>query len=395
MGGIRKAVQTLIKSKFLASTRKPLETGAKHDSGIQLGPNGLDLLKNLEARALEDMNNSSKNCFGHVVTESCPPERHLQHILDQGLLDELRMDANPSVMFNVSFKSESRRDGEQVLFKLEETVNGDQKETLDFDSSPNVLRTYAFFHETNWKYLYQDLLRVRRIFWKGFLSVPWCAKQEQKRPTKPDRQASLSWSPEPDKTSSFQLDHPLVVEHMEMIPDFAPDLRAVQIDSDLSCGSVVLLLDSIRQRTFLKSSRLSLHPEIAPIQVSVMIGSPNPSQDLIDLKTFVTDLLVQEGLQVFNDATGFEVPDLLGIPFIVVMSEKSLEDGVLLIRDRETCWFEQIHLAHCTRKLVKEFQGREVPDTWTKVKSELGIETTAPPKPTNKRKTSTKKQEKN
>jgi hypothetical protein len=45
----------------------------------------------------------------------------------------------------------------------------------------------------------------------------------------------------------------------------------------------------------------------------------------------------------------------------------ALENGIVKIRDRETAWFEEIHAAHLTQRMVKVFQDRNVEDTWTKI----------------------------
>lgn len=50
---------------------------------------------------------------------------------------------------------------------------------------------------------------------------------------------------------------------------------------------------------------------------------------------------------------------------------QTLKNGIVDLRDRESCWFEQIHVAHLTRRFVHIYQKRDIPDTWTQIKDML------------------------
>ena len=77
--------------------------------------------------------------------------------------------------------------------------------------------------------------------------------------------------------------------------------------------------------------------------------------------------------RVFDLDETYEAADLLGIPFVVIVDPVSVENGIVRIRDRETCWFEQIHASRLTQRMVKIFQDRFVEDTWTKIMSEKKV----------------------
>jgi len=96
------------------------------------------------------------------------------------------------------------------------------------------------------------------------------------------------------------------------------------------------------------------------------------SEEVQDLQRFLTGLSLEQGISVFDDeVVDYDKADLYGIPYLVIINEDSLRNGVVLLRDRETCWFEEIHVAFLTRRLVHVFQKRDVEDTWSAVKREV------------------------
>ena len=121
--------------------------------------------------------------------------------------------------------------------------------------------------------------------------------------------------------------------------------------------------------------RLALHKGVAPFQTSVMAVTPDPpSPDLLDLREMVTLLAREKGITVCNEeADSFAAADALGIPHVVVLDEESLSRGVVRFRDRETCCFEEIHLAFVAKRLVHTFKGEILPqNTWEEMQGEDG-----------------------
>ena len=82
---------------------------------------------------------------------------------------------------------------------------------------------------------------------------------------------------------------------------------------------------------------------------------------------------MEQGLTVKMDLENFSEADNLGIPYSIILKESSLTDGVVQIRDRETDWFEQIHVNFVVQKLAKWCLGKDVEDTLNKLKKELGL----------------------
>ena len=98
-----------------------------------------------------------------------------------------------------------------------------------------------------------------------------------------------------------------------------------------------------------------------------------PSQDLLDLKELVTLLAQEKGIAVYNEADSFGAADALGIPHVVVLDDESLSRGVVRFRDRETCCFEEVHLALVAKRLVHIFKGEILPhNTWEEMQGQEG-----------------------
>ena len=83
--------------------------------------------------------------------------------------------------------------------------------------------------------------------------------------------------------------------------------------------------------------------------------------DLEDFRTYLTDILQKRGLSVWDCAGAeyaYESSDGAGVPFLVIVNEGTLLDGIVNVRDRETTWFEQVHAAHLANKLHNAFKNR-------------------------------------
>ena len=59
--------------------------------------------------------------------------------------------------------------------------------------------------------------------------------------------------------------------------------------------------------------------DLAPYQVSFFNTETNPSEDLKDLKLFLTSLALEEDIKVHSDVKDFNGADDLGIPYVVLL----------------------------------------------------------------------------
>ena len=114
----------------------------------------------------------------------------------------------------------------------------------------------------------------------------------------------------------------------------------------------------------------ALHTHLVPFQVA-FITSSQTNDDLKDLRQFFHELCSEEKLRVSHEVQDFDSADKLGIPFLVILKEDTLNNGIALIRDRETCWFEEIHVANIVRRLVHIYHERETKNTWAKLQDQI------------------------
>ncbi len=148
-------------------------------------------------------------------------------------------------------------------------------------------------------------------------------------------------------------------------------LRVAETTTYPGRATLALMLDSVRKRLHLDSSRLALHKHVAPFQTAVVIEGEE-TEELHLMRDLILLLAEEKGIAVSREVISFESADALGIPYAVVVGDQSLELGVVRIRDRESCWFEEVHLAHVAKRLAHIYQGRIVPDTWEEMQAEEG-----------------------
>ncbi len=109
-----------------------------------------------------------------------------------------------------------------------------------------------------------------------------------------------------------------------------------------------------------------------PFECGFLCAETPPSQDLRLLAQFLSDLAADEGVELVpKQLQSLEQADLLGVPLVAIVSEKSLASGVVHLRDRETCWYEEVHVAHLARRLAAAFGKGEAEDSLNKVEKQL------------------------
>ena len=214
---------------------------------------------------------------------------------------------------------------------------------------------------------YQGYLRSRRQFWKQFMFNP--GKISVKESSEKDSAIVNMDLEEYDEEIP-----PIELERIQTTNHFAKEDSSRVFISYLSsqAGLMAVLLDSFRIRQFCKTPRLALNSKIAPIEVGIMLSSSD--EKVKDLGRYLELNLTNEKINVlFGDK--LETFDDLGIPFVLMIDKNSLDQGVIEIRDRETTWKEQIHLAHVVPRMVKVFQHKEIPDTLTSVRQKYKLTT--------------------
>lgn len=230
--------------------------------------------------------------------------------------------------------------------------------TLSFtEKSQQHLTTYSFITEgEKWKFPYQDFIRSRRKWWKQLhfnrSSVEF--SQEDATSEKPKTAMSTVF-----EDQDYNLASGIPLESSAVI-GVERGMRIIESKCYIDRGCVALLLDAVRKRLFLESTRLAIHSGLAPIQTNIVIAEENVSKDLSDLKRYLILLLRGKNILVDDKVNNYAHADLIGVPFVIVLNNKSLENGVVLLRDRETAWFEEIHVYHVVARMVNIYQHREL-----------------------------------
>ena len=107
---------------------------------------------------------------------------------------------------------------------------------------------------------------------------------------------------------------------------------------------------------------LKLHRKFAPIQACVIVD-PEMQHDVQEILNSLLTTFHREKIRFdFSDCSSvnkiFEENDMKGIPFSIILSDSSVSDGVVHVRDRNTHFIEPMNLKNVLRflKLNLHFQ---------------------------------------
>ncbi|KAL8597650.1 hypothetical protein ACOMHN_031585 [Nucella lapillus] len=239
--------------------------------------------------------------------------------------------------------------------------------------------------------VYDYWLRTRLRWWRHFCSNP--SKLNSSKPTQKDQ------TPEESTEIAITYDFPWGTEPIERISNLGDaSLRDMEATSGVShqgkyhrkmfhphlleCKSSlelcmsVFLTDSYREQELKKkgTSRnhkqfhlmLQLHPLLSPYQVS-MSATGSRSSEVRVLIDHVAKELREAGISVLNvpansasmDAQ-YKRNDELGVPYTVVMSDQTLDTGILSVRDRDTRLKQQQHVSKLQSLLSKSARAQDL-----------------------------------
>ena len=91
------------------------------------------------------------------------------------------------------------------------------------------------------------------------------------------------------------------------------------------------------------TTRLSLPMKIAPIPLGLLVdeksgSSDETSQTLQDLARYVECLLSSENIEILKQ-NDYQTFDDLGVPYVIVIDESSLDKGVIKVRKSQKPFF--------------------------------------------------------
>ncbi|KAG5684598.1 hypothetical protein PVAND_013823 [Polypedilum vanderplanki] len=145
----------------------------------------------------------------------------------------------------------------------------------------------------------------------------------------------------------------------EIIPD------VIKTVVDLQTASMAFLFDALS----LTDYYTAFHRRIAPFQLSIIPnGSRENAKKLDDLARYIELLIIESEpkIKVLNDLKTRNYDesefikqcsfhDKMGIPYNILIDERSLDEGFLKLRNRNTTLSEKIHLSDVTNYLIKIF----------------------------------------
>ena len=255
-----------------------------------------------------------------------------------------------------------------------------QKAEKKFVKTKNMIHSWEILKDVNNDaFAYQEYFRRRRIFWKKIMFNQDHLITNELEGSKAKITANLK---DLRVQGESQNEDVIEIETLEMLEeDYGlKNCKIFHSVLDPNAGTMAVLMDAtMRFRQFCQTSRLSLPMKIAPIPLGILVrvGKRNENDEinetLLDLARFIEHLLTMEKIDVLKNYD-YQTFDDLGVPYVIVIDETCLDNGIIKIRDRETDWYEQIHLAHLAQRMVKTFQDREIPDAYKLVKKKYNQE---------------------
>ena len=392
MNNISKSVGHLVRGNFLRSKN----TSGKDPTSalsLTLAESGFIMRENLLEKLIVDIQQQPVICTSHTITTDFYKNAQNAFALlikQKNVLNENSISwnetKNPFILLPVPVttkyeelfvhvaphvelepKLDGKKDTEQTKTKYSIRVSNARKEEINV--STFLFYSLLPYHSERgkWTFAYQDLLRTRRKWWKKYFFNPSSVEvTETDAPTEAPK-ALIAANFE---GQNFDLSNHLTLETIRMLDkDEVPELtlesetkgskstklrdnfKVVETCCHISNGCTSLLLDSVRKRLFLDSTRLALDRELAPYKVALCCAESLSTEDEIIemgmLKSYLQQLLEKHNIKVFDYKTiknvqhqkkffnDYEAADAFGVPHLIVITSDSLKDGVVNIRDRE------------------------------------------------------------
>nr|XP_015914307.2 DNA polymerase subunit gamma-2, mitochondrial isoform X2 [Parasteatoda tepidariorum] len=219
--------------------------------------------------------------------------------------------------------------------------------------------------------------KQRYLWWRKFSSIPSkFSMSEVKNIEKDIQQLSLlhefPWGHEPLESithyesrcveSLFQ--DFCKTNKLKFNPDSTPSLIVCETKLDLAVLAYLSNSYAERWRKGKLKNILHLHFKIVPYKVCILLDAES-SEILKRLKNLAIHLskeLQKSGILLFPTLNSkfttsleslFSSFDEMGVPYIIVLNETSLQSGIAGLRNRDTTLQEQVHITELTSKLVK------------------------------------------
>lgn len=229
------------------------------------------------------------------------------------------------------------------------TINHDDLKRISLKKSLAVISSCLISNSLASE-AYFTIQRQRKIWWMRHMSNPGnvILTNPQKEQFKESVELSL-------KLHNYEV--PL--EMIEMVP-----FSALQGTSNiiftmqlLDISVISFLLDGLAH--FNESETLTLHRRLSPYHIALFSRCTHP--DLLDLVKLVVMDCDKNGLSILNminsDEQSFRYVDQIGVPYSLVLDDRTFDSGLLELRNRSTTLCETIHLSDIPTYLVKIMQS--------------------------------------
>ena len=408
MSKINQSIKHLIKGRFLSPIKHTKQTN--NTKCLELGKSGLitrdNLLNNFIAgvQGLPQISNDHKlsmtsydslqsGLISLLAQKNFPK-------LNAGYWKELK---SPSTFLRIPKGINLERvevfiTAQEAKIKVEENNQGDIDRTetkysllVESSDKSQLGATPCIFYtilplnseKGKWTFAYQDLLRSRRKWWKRYFFDPSSVEVTESDARTEAPKASIAAT---FQGQNFDLSNNLILENIRMldkheIPNLdvqlsdkvetealAEHFKVVETSCYISNGCVALILDSVRKRLFLDSTRIALDRTLAPFKVSAYCAetdgkssSDHERNEMKLLKSYLRQLLERENIAMYDyfnekeknkEISQFssleEAGDAHGVPHQIIITPNSLKNGIVLIRDREVSKKEPFRYSHRT-----------------------------------------------
>ena len=225
---------------------------------LHLGPSGIKLRHNLRRHLLRATDNGRQ--IRAVTASQFSPSVEWLRERTAGLGG-----AKEGGMFNVVLGDDDAEENEVAEYAL--SAEDCKNEITMSSAGRSRFEMLTFLPKEEWKSSYQDLLRSRRVLWKRLLFDPWSVKVELSNAATETpsaevfcafRNQRLGFTDERGlKMEDIRMMRPDVVdERFPLSPAVHAEFRVVSTSSDLDLSSLSILMDSVRKRKFMDSTRL-------------------------------------------------------------------------------------------------------------------------------------------
>ncbi|XP_073435881.1 DNA polymerase subunit gamma-2 [Dendrobates tinctorius] len=214
-------------------------------------------------------------------------------------------------------------------------------------------------------------LRHRLLWWRRFAQVPSGFSSSDQQDVDGDKTIinyHFPWGPEPVETLRSMDDSALTQMHTGAgaILQGRDGRRAVVphvvwLSSDLERGLLAYLSDALQGSEPLRTV-LKIHPSLAPVKVALDLGK-GPTAELRLVCEGLSSELRGSGVSVwpgYLDAPQtpmeklFTKYDEMGVLFTVLVSDVTLESGLLHLRNRDTTVKETLHISTLSAFLTQQ-----------------------------------------